>query len=102
MPAPVPFLEKYLVAKRTVERNLLNQPNIRPIIFRPSLIWTKTRPQALVSVIPFYIGNAVGIPSVDKPVMLESLVGACMNVISDEKESGIKRFDEIERLSAAV
>ena len=64
------------------------------------MIWTKTRPQALVSVIPFYIGNAIGIPFVDKPVMLENLVMACMNALEDDNESGIKRFDEIERLSA--
>ncbi len=78
---------------------MLAQPFIRPIIFRPSLIWTSSRPQALVSVIPFYIGNAIGIPFVDKPVMLESLVKACVNALEDDKESGIKRFDEIERLA---
>ena len=49
--------------------------------------------------IPFYIGNAIGIPFIDKPVMLENLVASCLNVLEDNNESGIKRFDEIERLS---
>lgn len=84
--APVPFLEKYLTAKRAVENKLLafipnnGQNNIlgkssyslvvvvssvyvycvgkglRPVIMRPSLVWTTEKPEALVSVVPFYIG----------------------------------------------
>ena len=39
--APVKFLERYLVAKRAVENKLLTSaPYIRPIILRPSLIYT--------------------------------------------------------------
>lgn len=99
-PAPVPFLEKYLQAKRKVEAYLQSKPTLRPVIFRPSLIWTKERPQALLSVIPFYIGSALGLPFVDRPVVLESLVQACMRCIEDNSsESGIKRWQDIERLA---
>jgi len=102
--APVDFLERYLVAKRAVEAKLLSTDpstatNFRPIILRPSLIWTTDRPQALASVIPFYIGNAIGLPFVDKPVLLSTLVSAGLAAIENPQERGIKRFKEMENLS---
>lgn len=59
--APVDFLERYLLAKRSVEKRLLEQsPIVRAVVMRPSLIWTWDRPQGLLSVIPFYIGSKIG------------------------------------------
>jgi nucleoside-diphosphate-sugar epimerase len=45
---PLEWLRRYLIAKRAVEDALLNQYSadgkIRPIIVRPSLVWTWSKP----------------------------------------------------------
>ena len=79
--APVPFLERYLIAKRAVEAELLTPADamasaarsalddsllLRGVVLRPSLIWTWERPQALLSVLPFYVANALGLPFIDR------------------------------------
>lgn len=72
--APVPFLERYLIAKRAVEAELLGTSGaeaspdslLRGVVLRPSLIWTWERPQALLSVLPFYIANSLGLSFVDR------------------------------------
>ena len=94
------WLERYLIAKRAVEKKLLSSTNLRPIIFRPSLIWTWERPQALLSVIPFFIGNIVFPSIIDKPVTVDDLVRAMMTTVIDGESRGVKRFKEIESLSA--
>eukprot|EP01038_Epipyxis_sp_PR26KG_P011834 gene11834-15836_t len=97
---PVAWLEKYLAAKRSVENKLLGLGNVlRPVIFRPSLIWTWDRPQAIASVIPLYIGSYIGLPFVDKPVMVDTLVNAILISVIDVNERGIKRFPEMEIMS---
>lgn len=99
--APVAFLEKYLVAKRAVESKLLSSP-LRPVIFRPSLIWTYERPQGLLSVIPFYIAAKIGIPFVDKPVKVEDLVEAiyvAMFSATARDIRGIQNYKSIELLA---
>eukprot|EP00747_Dinoflagellata_sp_TGD_P185887 gnl/TRDRNA2_/TRDRNA2_42672_c0_seq1.p1 gnl/TRDRNA2_/TRDRNA2_42672_c0~~gnl/TRDRNA2_/TRDRNA2_42672_c0_seq1.p1 ORF type:complete len:450 (+),score=83.08 gnl/TRDRNA2_/TRDRNA2_42672_c0_seq1:164-1351(+) len=98
--SPLPFLERYLIAKRAVEAKL-KESRLREIIVRPSLIWTWDRPQALPSVIPFYIGNAIGIPIIDKPVMVEDLVSAAFVGMCDSSVSGVLRYKEIENLSSS-
>lgn len=95
---PVPWLEKYLIAKRAVEDKLLSTKTLRPVIFRPSLIWTTKRPQALASVIPFYIGN-VFIPFlIDRPVSVENLVKAVVKSLDDSTISGIQTYKDIDSL----
>lgn len=96
---PVPWLEKYLIAKRAVEYKLLQSKNLRPVIFRPSLIWTKKRPQALVSVVPFYVGNIFAPYFIDKPVSVESLAKAVIKSLDSPTVSGIQTYKEIEMLS---
>jgi nucleoside-diphosphate-sugar epimerase len=99
-PAPIGWLEKYLTAKRAVESKLLGSGDkIRPIIFRPSLIWTWRRPQALVSVLPFYVASLIKVPFVDRPTPLDSLIDASISAIEDQNESGIKRFSDIDVLA---
>jgi len=142
LPAPVDFLERYLIAKRSVEKKLLafsnhhirpivdsskkrtsNSSNksssnsvvdinvnnsgidetvvkLRPVIFRPSLIWTWKRPTALLSVIPFYIGSKVGIPFVDRPVTVENLVDAMIYSIENMNIEGIMKFNDIDIMSS--
>eukprot|EP01035_Chromulina_nebulosa_P020492 gene20492-26586_t len=97
--APLDFLERYLVAKRAVENKLLTTSNVRAVIMRPSLIWTWNRPQALLSVIPFYIGYFAGIPIIDRPVLIDDLADAIIKSIFDESVYGIKSFKEIDELA---
>ena len=99
LPSPIPFLERYLVAKRAVEKRMQEEPSIRPIIMRPSLIYTMNRPQALVSVIPFMVASKLGVPGVEKPVELEVLTNAAVVAFEDGSESGIKRIEEMTALS---
>ena len=55
-PAPFDWLKRYLAAKLQVESKMLtlgNTKRLRPVIFRPSLIWTWDRPiSALLSAAP--------------------------------------------------
>ena len=74
MPVPVGFLEKYLQAKRVVEDQVMTNKALRPVILRPSLVWTWDRPQALPAVVPFLVASTLGVPFVDKPVLLATLV----------------------------
>lgn len=118
-PAPVNFLERYLIAKRAVEKAVLNSADVRGVVlrylcyllthsltrslthyFRPSLIWSLERPQALISVIPFYIAASINVPFVDKPVLVSTLVNAAINSMLDEETSGIKSYKEMEALSS--
>jgi len=97
--APIDFLERYLIAKRAVEKKITDSNKLKGVILRPSLIWTPDRPQAVVSVLPFFIGYQLGLPFVDKPIRVEQLVDAALMGIEDDRVSGIKRFKEMEELS---
>ena len=97
--APVDWLERYLIAKRAVERELLasgEAGRLRPIILRPSLVWSADRPGSLPSVAAFYAANALGLPFVDRPVNVDTLAGAAVNALGDPKASGIFRYPEME------
>lgn len=102
LPSPVPFLERYLVAKRAVEKRMQSaeETSIRPVIMRPSLIYTMDRPQAFVSVIPFMIASKIGVPGVEKPVELEVLTKAAVIAFEDASVSGIKRIEEMTELAS--
>ncbi len=99
-PAPIDFLERYLTAKRAVEKAVLNSADVRGVVLRPSLIWSFERPQALISVIPFYVAAAINVPFVDRPVLVSTLVTAAINSMLDEEISGIKSYKEMEALSS--
>lgn len=100
LPSPVPFLERYLVAKRAVEKRMQEESDIRPVIMRPSLIYTMERPQALVSVIPFMIASKIGVPGVERPVELEVLTKAAVVAFEDVNTRGIKRIEEMTELAS--
>ena len=100
-PAPVNFLERYLTAKRAVEKAVLNSPTVRGVVLRPSIIWSLERPQALISVIPFYVANRLNVPFVDKPVLVSTLVNAAVNSILDEGISGIQSYREMESVASS-
>ena len=101
--APVDWLEEYLVAKRAVERRLGEMTaagRLRGSCLRPSLVYTFDRPQALPAVAAFVVGNAIGIPFVDRPVTVDTLATAAVQAVEDPTVSGILDFREMERLAA--
>ena len=98
---PIDWLSRYLDAKQAVERELKqSRDKLRPVIFRPSLIWSMERPQALLSVAPFYVGSFIGLPFVDRPVLVQSLVAAIIESCSNQEVSGLQRYKEIDLLAA--
>ena len=98
---PIDWLSRYLDAKQAVERELKqSRDKLRPVIFRPSLIWSMERPQALLSVAPFYVGSILGLPFVDRPVLVQSLVAAIIESCSNQDVSGLQRYKEIDLLAA--
>ena len=110
------WLRRYLVAKRAVEGKLLmitqqrNQDrpssssssplSLRPIIPRPSLIYSLDRPASYLPVGAFFLGNQVlRLPFVDRPVTVQALSNAIVKAIAQEDVSGILRYPQIDELS---
>ena len=93
------FLQRYLAAKRAVEAKLLGSTTLRPIVVRPSLIYSLDRPLSLPSVGAFYVGNKIGLPFVDRPVTVQALSAAMVRAMGQPGVSGIQRYPEIDRLS---
>ena len=94
------FLKEYLVAKRAVETKLLeSRSSLRPVIVRPSLIYTMDRPQSYPAVAGFFLGNGLGLPFIDKPVTVQSLAATIVRSMKDDSISGILRYKDIDRLS---
>lgn len=94
------WLKRYLSAKRTVEKKLLSmEPTLRPIIVRPSLIYSLDRPQAYIPVSAFFVGNKVGLPFVDRPVTVQALACAMIRSMDRDTVSGVQRYKEIDQLN---
>jgi GDP-mannose 4,6 dehydratase len=97
------FIHRYMVAKRAVEHKLLSSPTniIRPIIVRPSLIYTKNQLASIPAVTTFTLLNQIGLPFVDRPVTVDSLSTTIVKSMSDEAIRGIQRYPQIDQISAA-
>ena len=97
------WLRRYLSAKRAVEDKLLKDPSsqksLRPIIVRPSLIYSLDRPASYVPVGAFFVGNMLGLPFVDRPVTVQALGNAIVRSIGRENVQGILRYLDIDKLS---
>lgn len=94
------FLKRYLAAKRVVEEKLLaSEPPLRPVIFRPSLIYTMDRPASFPAVGAFFVGNKIGLPFVDQPVSVQALANSMVRAISQPNVKGILRYKDINALS---
>lgn len=103
------FLRRYLKAKREVEGRLLGNdeggggsapsPLLRPVIFRPSLIYSKERVGSYLPVGAFFVGNKVGLPFVDRPVTVQNLARAIVEAVSDPGVRGVMRYRQIDDLS---
>jgi len=95
------WLRRYLAAKRAVESKLLGScDELRPIIVRPSLIYSLDKPASYVPVGAFFVGNRLGLPFVDRPVTVQSLANAVVKCVSQESTvEGILRYPEIDSLN---
>jgi hypothetical protein len=94
------WLRRYLVAKRAVEQKLLgSSPQLRPVIVRPSLIYSLDRPSSYVPVGAFFVGNSVGLPFVDRPVTVQALSCAIVRSMDNDNIEGIQRYQQIDDLS---
>lgn len=94
------WLKKYLIAKRAVEARLESSTAVRPVIVRPSLIWSWDKLDVLPIIPVFNIASAVGIPFVDKTVRVETLADAIVAGLEDESVSGVQRYMKMEELAA--
>ena len=97
-------LHRYLIAKRAVESDLMDNHGksgaLRPIIVRPSLVWTWGKPASYLPVAAFIVGNKLGLPFVDKPVTVQLLARAIINALGDETVSGVLDFKGMEKVAA--
>jgi len=93
------FLRRYLTAKRAVETKVLNEPAVRPVIVRPSLIYRADRYSSLPAVGAFFVGNGIGLPFVDQPVTVDDLAACMVKALQDDSVEGILRYPEINRLA---
>merc|ERR1712150_287570 len=83
------WLKRYLEAKRAVESRLTKEQNYpRPIIFRPSLIFSYDRIASLPPVGAFFVGNMIGLPFVDRPVTVQALSCAIVRSIGNDQIRG--------------
>ena len=95
------FLKRYLVAKRAVESKLLGSENLRPVIVRPSLIYSMDRPASYLPVGAFFVGNKIGLPFVDRPVTVQTLASAMVQSIATPTVRGILRYPQIDEIGAS-
>lgn len=95
------WLKRYLKAKREVEARLSNadQDVLRPVIFRPSLIYSLDRIASLPPVGAFFVGNKIGLPFVDRPVTVQALSSAVIRSLSKPETRGVQRFMQVDELS---
>lgn len=95
------WLQKYLVAKRAVEARLSGSSAIRPVVVRPSLIWSWDKFDVLPIIPVFNLASAVGVPFVDKTVRVETLADAIVAGLEDDSVVGVQRFPQMEELAAS-
>mmetsp|Transcript_90995 Transcript_90995/g.181491 ORF Transcript_90995/g.181491 Transcript_90995/m.181491 type:complete len:293 (+) Transcript_90995:561-1439(+) len=99
--APAP-LRRYLEAKRTVEAALesaATSGSLRPVVYRPSLIWDWSKLDVLPIIPVFNIASALGVPFVDKTIRVETLARAIVAGFEGSAVSGVQRVGEMEALS---
>ena len=76
----------------------IDATRIRPIIFRPSLIFSLDRLASLAPVGAFFVGNKIGLPFVDRPVTVQALACAVVRSLEDTNVRGVQRYKEIDAL----
>merc|ERR1719426_696587 len=94
------WLQRYLVAKRAVEAKLNENTDIlRPIIYRPSLIWSWGKLDVLPIIPVFNLASALGVPFVDRTIRVGTLADAIVAGVAGDAE-GVQRFAAMDELAA--
>ena len=94
------WLRKYLVAKRAVEAKLEeNSDKLRPVVYRPSLIWSWGKLDVLPIIPVFNLASALGVPFVDRTIRVGTLADAIVGGIAGDAE-GVQRFAAMDELAA--
>ena len=94
------WLGRYLVAKRAVEAKLNdNTDKLRPIIYRPSLIWSWGKLDVLPIIPVFNLASALGVPFVDRTIRVGTLADAIVAGVAGDVE-GVQRFAAMDELAA--
>lgn len=100
-PAPIGWLERYLVSKRVVETRLLSygaeDSPIRPVILRPGLIYDRTKTADLFKVAGSFVGYFAGLPFVSKPIEVRAVAAAALRAFEEPSVRGIQTHKEMER-----
>lgn len=96
------WLKRYLAAKRAVEAELRVARGVRPVVLRPSLIWSWDKLDVLPVIPLFNLASALGVPFVDKTVRVETLAKAAVAGLLDSSVSGIQRIDRMEALASTL
>jgi len=93
------WLKKYLAAKRAVEGRLATSSALRPVIVRPSLIWSWGELDVLPLIPVFNLASALDVPFVDKTVRVKTLADAIVAGIENDLVTGVQRYMNIEELA---
>ena len=75
---------------------------VRPIVLRPSLIWSWDKLDVLPAIPIFNLASAIGVPFVDKTVRVETLGKAAVSGLLDPSVSGVQRVERMEELASAL
>mmetsp|Transcript_12441 Transcript_12441/g.38356 ORF Transcript_12441/g.38356 Transcript_12441/m.38356 type:complete len:282 (-) Transcript_12441:23-868(-) len=95
------WLRRYLAAKRAVEAKLSKTSDVlRPVIFRPSLIWSWDKLDVLPIIPVFNLASALGVPFVDRTIRVGTLADAIVAGVAGEAE-GVQRFAAMDDLAAS-
>jgi len=93
------WLRRYLVAKRAVEAKLEeNSDKLRPVVYRPSLIWSWGKLDVLPIIPVFNLASALGVPFVDRTIRVGTLADAIVAGVAGDAE-GVQRFAAMDELA---
>ena len=81
---------------------VLDTGKLRPIMYRPSLIWSWDKLDVLPVIPVFNIASALGVPFIDKTIRVEELGKAIVAGLADEGVRGVQRFPEMESLAKGL
>lgn len=92
------FLKRYLCCKRAAEssiREAASAGSVLPSVLRPSLVYDTSK-RSMWGMAPlfgaFFVANAIGLPFVDKPVSVQTLASAAVEMVAQPPPAGTCAF----------